>query len=534
MSKFNQKTARARGGAGVIESTNETVNHKGAKSYERSAKSELFLLGISDFVENTFYESAVNRQDRINTLVSKIVVEDLEWLKSYVEWLRNTANMRSVSLAIALRSAHAMNKKGITGARSLVSSALIRADEPGEALAFWHTEYGRKLPAAVKRGIADAAVRTYTEYSYAKYDSARNGYRFGDVLQLTHPKPKDAHQDTLFSYVLDKTYNSNAVIPTKLDMLAQRNSILSRPKEDLRALITDGGDIHQLLGLGGLTWEALSGSISGGMDAKAWEAIIPSMGYMALLRNLRNFQDANVSREVLKEVAARISDKDEVARSRQLPFRFLSAYRMLQAAGYNYFLTALEDALEHSLANVPALDGNNLVVIDNSGSMYGGWGDRGKMTLADTANLFGVALAKRAESATVVLYGSESRVLNFRKGASTFHVINGITHMGGTDTYGTLAKHYNKSYDRVIHLTDEQYGSSYGWGYSSRSSRLPYDLIDKATPVYTWNLAGYKAGNKAEPNRYTLGGLTDASFRTIPLVEASKDEQWPWEVDNKS
>lgn len=538
MSKFNQKTARARGGAGVIESTNETVNHKGAKSYERSAKSELFLLGISDFVEDTFYESAVNRQDRINALVSKIVVEDLEWLKSYVKWLRNTANMRSVSLAIALRSAHAMNKKGITGARSLVSSALIRADEPGEALAFWHTEYGRKLPAAVKRGIADAAVRTYTEYSYAKYDSARNGYRFGDVLQLTHPKPKDAHQDTLFSYVLDKTYNSNAVIPTKLDMLAQRNSILSRPKEDLRALITDGGDIHQLLGLGGLTWEALSGSISGGMDARAWEAIIPSMGYMALLRNLRNFQDANVSREVLKDVAARISDKDEVARSRQLPFRFMNAYRELQHVGYNYFLPAIEDALEYSLANVPELDGNTLILIDNSGSMYGWSG--GKMTWADTANLFGVALAKRAKNATVVLYGSNSEVLEFRRGASTFHVVDGILDMGGTATYDAIQDHYGKQFTRVVHLTDEQNDGGYYrrsgegfWGFEHVSGDV-YELIDPKTPVFIWNLAGYKSGAKGKPNRYTLGGLTDASFRTIPLVEASKDEQWPWEVDNKS
>ena len=529
MSKFNQKTARARGGAGVIESTNETVNHKGEKSYKRSAKSELFLLGISDFVADTFYESADNRQDRINTLVSQIVVEDLEWLKSYVEWLRNTANMRSVSLSIALRAAHAMNKKGITGARSLVSSVLIRADEPGEALAFWHTEYGRKLPSAVKRGIADAAVRTYTQYSYAKYDSARNGYRFGDVLQLTHPKPKDSTQEALFKYTLDKTYNSDAVIPTELDMLAQRNSILSRPKEDLRALITGGGDIHQLLGLGGLTWEALSGSISGGMDAQAWEAIIPSMGYMALLRNLRNFQDAGVDRETLTDVATRISDKEEVARSRQLPFRFLSAYRELGRYGYNYFLTALEDALEHSLVNVPALDGKTLIVIDNSGSMYysGGYGS---MTYADTANLFGVALAKRANDATVVVYGSRSNELNFRSTSSTFHIVKNIQAMGGTDTAGTIKKYYNESYTRVIVLTDEQHGS-YSYG---RVSGDPYAVVNKSTPVYTWNLTGYASGNKAEPNRYTLGGLTDASFRTIPLVEASKDEQWPWEVDNKS
>lgn len=528
MSKYNQKNARARGGAGVIESTNvEVRNHKGVKAYERTAKSELFLLGISDFVEDTFYESAENRQNRIDTLVGEVVIEDLEWLKNYVAWLRDSANMRSVSLTIALRAAHAMNQLKITGARSLVASALIRADEPGEALAFWHSTYGRTIPSAVKRGISDAAVKTYNQYSYAKYDSARNGYRFADVIQLTHPKPKNEVQDKLFKYALTKAYNTDATLPEELTLLANRKRVLALPKDELRKLV-NSAEGAQVLKDAGLTWEALSGSIEGGMDAKAWEAIIPSMGYMALLRNLRNFHDANVSREVLKTVSARLSDKDEVARSRQLPFRFLSAYRELQNVGYNYFLPALEDALEYSLANVPELDGNTLIVIDNSGSMYG-WGG-GKMTFADTANLFGVALAKRAQKATVVVYGSNSKELDFRKGASTFHIVKGITSMGGTATGATISKHYKKDYTRVVVLTDEQYGYGGYYGYNVD----PYAAIDKSTPVYTWNLAGYKSGNKTEANRYALGGLSDASFRTIPLVEAGKNEQWPWEVDKTS
>ena len=534
MSKFNPKGTRARGGSGVVESTNvEVRNHKGAKAYERTAKSELFLLGVSDFVEDTFYESSVNRQDRINSLVADVVIEDLEWLKNFVAWLRNEGNMRSVSLTIALRAAHAMNELKIPGARSLVSSALIRADEPGEALAFWHSTFGRKMPSAVKRGIADAAVNTYNQYSYGKYDSARNAYRFADVIQLTHPSPKNTVQNALFKYTLDKSYNSDAVIPDELSQLAERKRVLGLPKAKLRKLVESAEGAEVLKGAG-LTWEALSGSIEGGMNASAWEAVIPSMGYMALLRNLRNFTDANVSREAMKKVADRIADKDEVARSRQLPFRFLNAYRELQNVGYNYFLPAIEDALEHSLANVPALDGNNLIIIDNSGSMYG-WGG-GKMTMADTANLFGVALAKRAAKATVVVYGSDSKVLTFRKGASVFHTVQSIGSMGGTDTFGTIQKHYNKDYTRVIHLTDEQYGSAYSWGYygRSRDNQKPYDLIDKGTPVYTWNLNGYKSGNKAEPNRYALGGLTDSSFRVIPLVEAGKNEKWPWEVDKTS
>src|SRR3712207_7767035 len=52
-------------------------------------------------------------------------------------------------------------------------------------------------------------------------------------------------------------------------------------------------------------------------------ALAPTMGYMALLRNLRNFDEAGMPDEVAAVVAARLGDPDEVARSRQLPYRFL-------------------------------------------------------------------------------------------------------------------------------------------------------------------------------------------------------------------
>jgi hypothetical protein len=49
------------------------------------------------------------------------------------------------------------------------------------------------------------------------------------------------------------------------------------------------------LAAAGVTWEALAGWLQGPMDKAAWEAIIPSMGVMALARNLRNFDEAGVS-----------------------------------------------------------------------------------------------------------------------------------------------------------------------------------------------------------------------------------------------
>ncbi len=74
------------------------------------------------------------------------------------------------------------------------------------------------------------------------------------------------------------------------------------------------------------------------------------MGYMALLRNLRNFDEAGVSDAVAGRVAERLADPAQVAKSRQLPMRFLSAYRAAPSLRWAW---ALEQAIAHALANVP-------------------------------------------------------------------------------------------------------------------------------------------------------------------------------------
>jgi hypothetical protein len=48
--------------------------------------------------------------------------------------------------------------------------------------------------------------------------------------------------------------------------------------------------------------------------------------------------------------------------------------------------------------------------------------------------------------------------------------------------------------------------------------------------VYTWNLAGYRFGHgpSGVGLRHTFGGLTDAGFGMIPLLEAGQAGHWPF------
>ena len=204
MAKFS--SARARPNVShVVSTTGARIStHEGGLGYERDAKSELFLLAVSNFVsEGTFYESAFDRDDRFGRLVAKVTAEDPDWVRRMIPWLRNEAQMRSASLVAAAEYVKAGGELG----RQVVSAALQRADEPAEMLAYWHQRHGRRVPKPVKRGVADAVVRLYNERAALKYDGHAKAWRMADVIELVHPEPKDAKQSALFKYLLDKRHD---------------------------------------------------------------------------------------------------------------------------------------------------------------------------------------------------------------------------------------------------------------------------------------------------------------------------------------
>lgn len=524
MSRFNTRTTRAHSVSPVATTGRTLRTHEGGKGYERDARSELFLLAVANFVsQETFYESGAARDDRFSGLVRELAVTDAEWTAGLLRWLRGEGNLRTAALVGAAEYVHARLAAGAVEGpsnRQVIDSVLQRPDEPGELIAYWTAAYGRNIPKPVKRGVADAVRRLYHAKSLLKYDTSTKGYRFGDVLNLVHaaPDPAKPWQGELFRYALDRRHHpDSAVPPASAQILRAHRELMETPVEHRRAIVTSPGGADRLAAAG-MTWEALAGWLQGPMDRAAWEAVIPSMGAMALLRNLRNFDEAGVRDEVAERVAARISDPEEVARSRQFPFRYLAAYRNAPSLRWAY---PLERALGHSLANVPALPGRTLVLVDRSGSMWNRLSDRSQLNRADAAAIFGTALALRAQEADLVEFGTTNRRLEFGAGESVLTILKRFGNLGGTDTVSAVRAHY-RGQDRVLIVTDEQYGGGY------RSN--PTEQVPEQVPVYTWNLAGYRAGHgpAGMRNRHTFGGLSDAAFRMVPLLERGRDADWPW------
>jgi hypothetical protein len=178
---------------------------------------------------------------------------------------------------------------------------------------------------------------------------------------------------------------------------------------------------------------------------------------------------------------------------------------------------ALSKQLADSLANVPALPGRTLILVDSSGSMGSLRSAHSTMTWYDVAALFGVSLALRAERARLVRFDMEPHDVDLDGVASLDDAMKRMGYAyGGTDI-GSALRAYDGE-DRVILITDEQ------------SAYEVDDVIPRNIPVFTWNLGGYRtAAMESKPYRTVIGGgLTDLGFQLIPAIENGYHANWPW------
>lgn len=560
MTAYNKKVSKRSQATSPIQTVEQVgTTHEGHPGYSRTPKSELFLLATTQLMgQDAFYEKAKERDNRFVKLVTLVTVKDPMWMLRFTRWLRNEANIRTAAVVAGLEAAKTaldtnitwpemgrmaeLNGQGI--ARQLAKAGIRRADEVGEAIAYWTGKYGKNVPMPVKRALADKATELYKEFSLLKYDTDSHGFRFGDVIELCHPRAQAPWQNDLFRYAIERRHARANEIPESLFMV-NANRFLRESAESDPLLLLD----PETLRAAGMTWEDVLSLAGSKLDKKLlWEAMIPSMSYMALLRNLRNFDQAGTSNDTAEYVERFLSNPQKVAQSRQLPMRFLSAYRNAPSLRWSW---PLEQALQLSLSNIPELGGNTLILVDTSGSMGNRFSKDSDLKRWDVAALFGVALAQRCETAKVVSFSRTSVVFPPVQGESLLASLKrwqdgGCNLNSGTDTVLALRRHLatqgrlDKMHTRVVIITDEQASGVYDtfgrvrWGHSRNMETYLNEVnqvVPAFMPLHVINVAGYEKGMvpSGGQNRHVWGGLTDSVFTGISLVEAGENGRWPWE-----
>lgn len=397
--------------------------------------------------EDQFYESGVDITTRIKENAKKVATADLIAL---ADEARNEHGLRHAPLVLLLE----LISRGGSEVSGAIGNTISRADEIGELLALYWAEGRKMLPNQLKKGISKA-FNKFDEYQFGKYN--RDGaVTLRDALFMSHAKPDTPEKAELFKKIADNT--------------------LATPD----------------------TWEV---ELSAGKDKKeVFTRLLKEekLGYLALLRNLRNMEQAGVDRTLVKNaILARKGAK------LVLPFRYVAAANA--APSYAQYL---DEALKAAVAQGTKLEGNTIVLVDTSGSMYGpkisARSDIDRVTAAAT-----LASVINGDDVRIVAFGSTVKEVPNYGGLATIKAITdtnlGGTRLGEAVSYVNSFNHNGGKYDRLIVITDEQ-----------SADRVPKPNFDKS---YLINVSSYRNGVSYDNNWTHIDGFSEAVIRYIHAYE---------------
>lgn len=398
--------------------------HGGSVAQTVSAEQELRRTVMSCMLwENTFYENGVDVADRIQSLAAQV---DPDTLGQMALEARHDMHLRHAPLLLLCALVGHQKRPTALTTREYIFMTLTRADEICELLAMYWREGRKPIAKQLKLGLA-AAFCKFDEYEFAKYNRPAD-IKLRDVMFLVRPKPVDEKQAELFQKIADDKLATPDTWETNLSMGANKRETFTRLLREER------------------------------------------LGYLALLRNLRNMQDAGVDKHLVESAIFR-----QKGSRRVLPFRYIAA-----AKAAPQFERAIDTALCEKVAGSKKFPGKTFILVDVSASMNARLSAKSDMTRMDAAAT--LAAVFPSDDVRVFTFSYTLVEVPPRIGVAGVDAIIGSQPHGGTALSEAIAAVNAVEHDRLIVITDEQ---------STSRSRTP----DPVAPLgYMINVASYQNG----------------------------------------
>lgn len=464
MSKFNETA------------TVKTVNISGNVAYKMTDRDKLMTQVLTSFInEKKFYGD--NTDDLINTLV-RVISTEPEFVSKLAVFARREFGMRSVSHVLTAYLAHENNGKPYV--RNTVKGIVLRGDDVTELLSFYINTFGKPVPNSLKKGINDVIVE-FDEYTLAKYKGNKKSFKMRDVICLCRPTPKDEGQSEMWKRCIEDK--------------------LKTP----------------------VTWETeLSAN---GNKKEVWEKLIDSgkVGYMALLRNLANIIKAEPAN--IETVWQTIEDPEKVKHSKQLPFRFLSAYKSIEDIAGSRAFDALENAISASVSNLPKLKGTTVIAVDTSGSTSSNISKKSNVTSYEIGMLIGLIANRICDNSIFFTFDDELTKQSYGKKAD---IIDSIIYSrgacGGTNMFLPFEAMIFKNIkaDRIIIISDNECNYNFNTPVQRAVEKFR-DKIGENVWVHAIDTMGYGTQQFCGSRFNLITGWSDKMLEFIKLAEEGTD-----------
>ena len=496
----------------ILKEENQVLNHEGSKAFRMTPEMELYTAAVTSALSGKFYESPKEFVERISSLVGKV---DPMFVAQLAVYTRTVMNLRSIPLLLLVELAKVHSGDDIVS--RAVGKTVLRADEITELLMCYQWRNPApgikklgKLSRQIQNGLKEAFNR-FDEYQFAKYNRDSE-VKLKDALFLVHPKAKNEEQQAIFDKIVADTLETPYTWETQLSALGQQH--FDSPEEKKAAV------------------------------SVLWEELLDSgkLGYMAMLRNLRNILLAEVSPGHIQRLCDRLADPEQVAKSKQLPFRFLSAYREVMnvvSPHTGIVLEALESAALVSAQNIEGFDINTRVLLasDLSGSMFVPVSPKSSIENADIGVLLSSMLRSRCQSVIAGAFGDRWMVVNAPIKpilANTCDLRKSANVVGcSTNGYKVIDWLIEQDIcvDKVMFFTDCQMWDSEhrrGWFRSEKfisESWHKYKAKNPEAKLYLFDLAGYGMSplNLIEKDVYLIAGWSEKVFDVLKAVDEGED-----------
>ncbi|MHC8361674.1 RNA-binding protein [Pseudomonas sp. LS2P72] len=357
----------------------DSLNAAQAPAYAYTAKHQLAQLAATGCLNQTFYASAESQLDNVLQLVTEL---DSHYVAKAALYARKKGHMKDMpALMLAALTAQrsawvpALFEQVVDSGKMLRNYVqILRSGVTGRK------SLGSQPKRLVQNWLNNASERQLLQASIGNQPS------LADVVKMVHPKPTESWREAFFAWLIGKPVDVQALPELTRSLLAFRSGASQEVPQVP----------FQLLGNETLTKEQ-------------WATQARNMGWQALRMNLNTLARHGAFQVpgCAEYVAARLADAEAVAKARVYPYQLLAAYRMTGDEVPQVVREALQDALEMSLANVPALQGSVIVCPDVSGSMHSPvTGYRQGATTAvrciDVAALLAAAVLRKQPAARVM------------------------------------------------------------------------------------------------------------------------------------
>ncbi len=494
----------------------DAINAHGAPAYAFSRKHALAQYAATGCLTDTYYATAEMQLDAVLALCAGLPAE---FIAKTAVWCRERGFMKDLpALLVALLTVEDP---------ALCERVFDRVIDDGKMLRNFvqvmrSGHVGRGSLASMPKRLVRRWLERRTDEQVFRASIGADP-SLADVVKMAHPRPTTASRRALYGWLLGRPYDVDAL------------PAIVRAYEDYKRDPRGAAPDVPFLMLTALP-----------LGPGEWRQIARRSTWTQLRMNLNTFARHGVFRDkkLVKDLAARLRNPEEILRAKVLPYQLLTAYLAAGADVPTAIRDALHDAMEVATRNVPEIEGKVYVCPDVSGSMHSpvtGYRARGQTSKArcvDVAALVAASVLRRNPTAEVIPF--EHRVVDVPLRAKYPVLVNAqklaAIGGGGTSCSAPLALLNERGArgDLVIFVSDNESwvdwrraqgtAMAHEWQrFKERNPRAKLVCID-IQPNRT-------SQHREAEDVLNVGGFSDAVFEVVAAFARHRGRSWVDVID---